>query len=101
MSYRLISQQRPRILKILLRPRETSVCQRAMDEISQSVSRACQFAAAVVAWEVEKRRRLNPHFNPDEVWASVRLDARICVGTPLLHPGEGYYVNHCGDLRKA
>lgn len=71
-----------------------------MTAISPKLERACQFAAAVIAWEVEKRRRLNPCFNPDEVWASVTLDAHIRVGTPLLHPGEGYYVNGHGDWMK-
>ncbi|MFQ6021399.1 MAG: hypothetical protein ACE5NW_01650 [Acidiferrobacterales bacterium] len=68
-----------------------------MDHINPRLARACQFAAAMIAREVAKRRRFNHGFNPDEVWASVTRDATIHVGTPLLHPGEGYYVNHCGD----
>lgn len=67
-----------------------------MNQTDSRLSRACQFAAAVVDWEVRKRKRLNPRVNPDEVWASVTNDANIRVGTPLLHPGEGYYVNHRG-----
>ena len=54
-------------------------------------------ATALITWEIDKRQRLNPRFNPDEVWASVTQDARICVGTPLLHPGKGYYVDRHGD----
>ena len=72
-----------------------------MIDISPRLSRACELAAAVVSREVEKRRRLNPHFNPDEVWASVTVDAHIFIGTPLLRPGEGYYVTHCGDRIRA
>ena len=68
-----------------------------MKQISPTLARACQVAAAVVDWEVNKRRRLNPRFNPEELWASVTHEARIYVGTPLLHTGKGYYVNHRGD----
>ncbi len=68
-----------------------------MPDISSKVVRACQFAAAVIDWEVKKRRRLNPNFNPDEVWASVTYDAHIRVGTPLLRAGKGFYVNRQGD----
>ncbi len=72
-----------------------------MNQISPTLSRACQFAAAAIDWQVTKRKRLNPRFNPDEVWASVTLDANIRVGTPLLRPGKGYYVNHRGDSWEA
>lgn len=40
-----------------------------MSGISPKRFRACEFAAAVVTREVEKRRRLNPNFNPDGLWA--------------------------------
>jgi hypothetical protein len=72
-----------------------------MTDLSPRLSRACELAAAVLAREVDKRRRLNPYFNPDEVWASVTVDAHIFVGTPLLYPGQGYYVDHRGDRMKA
>lgn len=68
-----------------------------MNNINSTLVRACQFAAAMIAREVATRRRFNHDFNPDEVWASVTRDAKIHIGTPLLYPGEGYYVNHSGD----
>lgn len=68
-----------------------------VNEINPTISRACQFAAALIDWELRKRQRLDPRFNPNELWASVTHDARICVGTPLLRPGQGYYVNQQGE----
>ena len=68
-----------------------------MNCISPRLNRACQVATALIIWEIDKRRRLNPRINPDEIWASVTQDARIFIGTPLLHPGEGYYVDRRGD----
>jgi hypothetical protein len=65
--------------------------------ISPRLERACQVAAALVDHQLNIRQRLNPAFNPAELWASVTHDARICVGTPLLRPGQGYYVDHRGQ----
>ncbi|MFQ5936950.1 MAG: hypothetical protein ACE5LB_11150 [Acidiferrobacterales bacterium] len=68
-----------------------------MNALTPTLTRACEFAAAVIAEELKTRQCLNPSFNADEVWASVTHDATIRVGTPLLHPGQGYYVNHDGQ----
>ena len=68
-----------------------------MSNMDQLLLKALQLAATMVEWEFEKRRRLNPSCNPDELWASVTHDAHILVGTPLLHRGEGYYVDREGN----
>lgn len=71
-----------------------------MNAISPQIARACQMAAAFIDREVRTRQRLNPHFNPGELWASVTHDARIRIGTPLLRSGQGYYVSHRGHYWK-
>ncbi len=70
---------------------------RTMSQTNPKLNRACEFVAAMIDWEIAKRRRFNRNFNPDEVWASVTHDATIHVVTPLLHPGEGFYVNYFGN----
>lgn len=68
-----------------------------MSDRDRLLLKAFQLAATMVEWEFEKRRRLNASCNPDELWASVTHDAHIRVGTPLLRPGQGYYVDRGGS----
>ena len=72
-----------------------------MYAISPKLAKAVEIAAAFVQREISKRKRLNPDSNPDEVWASVTYDGRIFIGTPLLHAGQGLYVDHFGHWKEA
>ena len=72
-----------------------------MSNLSPKPMRAFQFASAMTERELAKRRRSNPSFNPDELWASVTHQAHICVGTPLIPAGKGYYVDYKGNWKEA
>ena len=67
-----------------------------MINLTPHLAKAVEIATAFLQSEVNKAKRLNPHFNPQEVWASVSLEGRIIIGTPLLHGARGLYVNHDG-----
>ena len=56
-----------------------------------------QLAADMIQHEIYKVRKLAPDFNPDDLWASVDHTGRIRVGTPVLHQGQGYYVDYRGE----
>ena len=58
-------------------------------------------AASRLRLEVRKQQKLYQDFDPDEIWASVTTSGRIQVGTPVLRPGDGYYVNHRGEWESA
>ena len=69
--------------------------------LTPSLAKAVEIAAAFVARELAIQRRLNPEVNPDEVWSGVAFDGRIVIGHPVLHPGEGLYVNQLGQWTEA
>lgn len=46
--------------------------------------------------ELHKRQLLNPEFNPEEIWAAITYDGRVRIGTPMLHCGQGYYLDYQG-----
>lgn len=61
------------------------------------LDRAFDIATAFVQRELNKRTRLNPNYTPADIWAVVTHDGRIFIGTPVLHQGQGYYVDHDGQ----
>ena len=72
-----------------------------MNTTSPRLARAVDIAAAFVQRELTKRMRLNANYTPADIWASVTFDGHICIGTPLLARGQGYYVNHSGQWELA
>jgi hypothetical protein len=72
-----------------------------MQNITPTLTKAFEIAAAFVGREVTIRLRLDPLTNPDEIWAAVTFDGRIFIGTPALHGGQGFYVDHNGNWMEA
>jgi len=72
-----------------------------MITITHQLSKAIEIAAAFVEHDVRKRQYLNPETNPEETWAGISLDGRIVIGTPLLHAGQGLYVDYLGHCTEA
>jgi hypothetical protein len=72
-----------------------------MLKLTPQLSKAIEIAAACVAREFAVKRRLNPQLGTDEHWAGVAFDGRILIGHPLLHPGQGLYVNQLGQWTEA
>jgi hypothetical protein len=64
-------------------------------------AKAVEVAVAFIQREIYIRMRLNPETNPAEIWATVTFDGRIRLGTPVLHTGQGFYVNHSGNWKEA
>jgi hypothetical protein len=64
-------------------------------------AKAVEVAAAFVSRELTLRQRLNPQFGSNEIWASVAFDGRILIGHPVLHPGQGLYVDQLGQWTEA
>lgn len=79
--------------------RSTQLDGLVMNRMSQGLNGFDIAAAAAkrLQWELHKRRLLNPEFNPEEIWAAITYDGRIRVGTPVLHSGQGFYLNHSGE----
>lgn len=73
-----------------------------MNALTPTLKHGFDIAVAFIQREVTKRMRITAKaVNPMEIWASVTHDGRIMVGTPILRPGQGYYVNHDGTWRAA
>lgn len=71
-----------------------------MINLTPHLLKAIEIATAFLQTEVRKCKRLNPCFNANEVWATVSLDGRIIIGTPLLHGASGLYVDSNGSWRE-
>jgi len=71
-----------------------------MINVTPYLAKAIEIAAACVDKEIRVRRRLDPEFPAEELWAGVALDGRILVGHPVLPSGQGFYVNHQGQWQE-
>jgi hypothetical protein len=71
-----------------------------MITLTPYLAKAIEIAAACVEKEYRVRRRLDPEFPAEELWAGVGLDGRIVVGHPVLPCGQGFYVNHQGEWQE-
>ena len=69
--------------------------------LTPSLAKAIEIAAAFVARELAIQQRLNRQVAPDELWAGVAFDGRIVIGHPVLHAGQGLYVNQLGQWAEA
>jgi hypothetical protein len=72
-----------------------------MFKLTPRLAKAIEIAAACVERELGIKRRINPQVGLDELWAGVGFDGRILIGHPLLHPGQGLYVNQLGQWTEA
>ena len=71
-----------------------------MITLTPYLAKAIEIAAACVEREFRVRRRLDPEFSAEELWAGVGLDGRIVIGHPVLPSGQGFYVNQQGEWQE-
>ncbi|MGD8851368.1 MAG: hypothetical protein PVI28_03000 [Gammaproteobacteria bacterium] len=72
-----------------------------MYPMTPELTRAIETARGLLAREVSERQRRGTGRGAAALWAAVRRDGRILVGTPLFYPGEGFYVDHTGHWTEA
>jgi hypothetical protein len=72
-----------------------------MQHISPQLAQAIQTARVLLARERSERGRREGRNSGAPLWAGVSREGRIVVGTPLLRPGEGFYVDHTGHWTEA
>jgi hypothetical protein len=62
---------------------------------------AIESARVLLGRIASERLRQHSQRGSGALWASVSNDGRVRVGTPLLDPGEGFYVDLNGQWTEA